>query len=96
MYAYTLLRHIPKSERFTLGAELRESVWKGSRLITRAVYARNRMPLLLDLDAEVKVVQSMIRLGHGLKIVSDKQYRILSEMLTEIGKMIGGWMRSQK
>ena len=95
-YAYVLLRSLPKSERFTLGAEIRQSVWQGCRLIARAAFARNRMPLLYDLDAEIKMLQAMIRLGHGLKIVSDKQYRILSEMLTEIGKMTGGWMRSQK
>jgi hypothetical protein len=95
-YAYVLLRSIPKSERFTLGAEIRDTIWKGSRLISRAAYARNRIPLLLELDAEAKVFQAMIRMGHGLKIVSDKQYRILSEMLTEIGKMVGGWIRSQK
>ena len=35
-YAYIALRHIPKSERFTLGSELRSGIWKGLALITRA------------------------------------------------------------
>ena len=35
-YAYVALRQLPKSERFTLGAEIRAGLWSGFRLIIRA------------------------------------------------------------
>ncbi len=95
-YAYVVLRNMPKSERFTLGAEIRESIWKGVRMIVRASHAKNRMGILLDLDAEIKTLQAMIRVGHAMRIVDDKKYEIMSGLLVELGKMLGGWIRSQK
>ena len=95
-YAYVALRHIPKSERFTLGAELRGAIWRGLRLIVRANAVRNKMPLLYDLDVEIKILLALIRTAHRLKILPLKKYEILSEMLTELGKMLGGWIKSCK
>jgi hypothetical protein len=95
-YAYTVLRHIPKSERFTLGAEIRESIWRGLKLIVRASASRRRLPLLQDLDTEVKTLLALLRVGHGLGVVPDKKYQLMSARLVEIGKMLGGWIKSAR
>lgn len=96
-YMYIVLRHIPKSERFTLGAEVRSSIWRGLRLIVRAnAVRRERLRLLQDLDAEIKVLQGLIRTGRGLGIIPHRKYEIASQLLVELGKILGGWMRSAK
>ena len=95
-YAYVVLRNMPKSERFTLGAEIRESIWKGIRLIVRATHARSKGSLLMELDTEIKTLQAMIRTGNALKVVDDRKYKNMSAMLTETGKMLGGWIKSLK
>ena len=95
-YAYVALRHIPKSERFTLGAEVRAGIWKGLRLIVKANAIRNRMPLLYEIDAEIKILLALMRVAYGLKIVPSKKYEILSEKLVELGKMLGGWIKYSK
>ena len=92
-YAYVALRHIPKSERFTLGAELRESIWRGVRIITQANAARSKANLLRDLDVEIKTMLSLLRVSHGLRILPTKQYELWSSMLVEIGRMLGGWLK---
>ena len=93
IYAYIALRHIPKSERFTLGAEIRLGIWRGLGLITRANLSRNKIPLLYDLDVEIKILLSAIRLAHAMKILPHKKYENLSGNLVEIGKMLGGWIK---
>jgi len=95
-HVYITLRHIPKSERFTLGAELRAGVWRGLRLILAANAARNKMPLLLEFDTEIKTQLALIRVAHSLNILPHKKYQLLSERLIEIGKMLGGWMKYTK
>lgn len=95
-YAYIMLRNIPKSERFTLGAEIRVMLWAGVRLIVKANYSMNKLPLLMETDVTIKILQAMIRTGHGLKIIDNKKYEIISAHLVEIGKMLGGWIKSQK
>ena len=95
-YAYVVLRHIPKSERFTLGAEIRTGIWKGLRLIVKANAVRNRLPMLYELDAEIKTLLALMRVAYGLKIMPSKKYEILSGKLVELGKMLGGWIKYSK
>ncbi|HAY23406.1 MAG TPA: diversity-generating retroelement protein Avd [Desulfobacterales bacterium] len=84
VYAYGALRQFPKSERFTLGAELRECLWKGLKLIVKA----NN-----ELDSEIKTMLALLRVAHGLNIIPPKKYELWAGMLVEIGKMLGGWLK---
>ncbi len=95
-YLYVLLRHIPKTERFTLGTELRQSAWRGIRLIVKANAVQRKMPILGELDTEIKVLLALVRTAHKMRILSDKQYGIMSGHLVELGKMLGGWMKYSK
>jgi hypothetical protein len=90
---YVVLRHIPKSERFTLGVELRHSVWKGLRLIVRANAVTRRMAVLDELDAEMRVLLALVRTAHRMRLIPDKQYEILSARIVELGRMLGGWKK---
>lgn len=95
-YAYVLMRHIPKSERWTLGADMRSCVWRGMALIVRANASRAKMPCLVDLDVEIKILLAVARTAFGMKLISHRQYERFSAMLVEIGKMLGGWMKAFK
>ncbi|MFW5988631.1 MAG: diversity-generating retroelement protein Avd [Desulfosudaceae bacterium] len=93
-YMYVVLRHIPKSERFTLGAEIRASIWRGLRIIIRANNTRkNRMHYLYELDAEIKVLQGLLRTGRALGIIAHRKYENASLLLVELGRMLGGWIK---
>jgi hypothetical protein len=92
-YAYILLRNIPKSERFTLGAEIRSCIWKGMSLIVKANHARNKRPYLVELDAEIKVLLGLSRIAFKLHIIPIRKYERFSGMLVELGKMTGGWFK---
>jgi len=94
-YAYVMLRHIPKSERFTLGSEIRSSIWRGLKLIIKANYVYNKRAPLQELDMELKTLLALIRVAYELRIIPTKKYEELSAKLIEIGKMLGGWIKSQ-
>lgn len=95
-YAYVILRSFPKSERFTLGFEIRSVLWKGYARIIRANSVWSKLPELDALDIEIKVLTAMIRSAATLKILPIKKYDRISAMLVEIGKMLGGWKKSCK
>ena len=96
-YAYIALRNIPKSERFTLGAEIRTALWSGLRLIIKANASRRKLTMLYDLDVEIKTLLALARVAYSMKIMSFKKYQHLSGLLVELGKMLGGWIKySQK
>jgi hypothetical protein len=93
-YAYIALRHIPKSERFTLGSEIRNCLITGLKDIIKANIARNKLPIIYSIDINIKILFSLIRVAADMQILPFKKYEILSEKLTEIGKMVGGWIKS--
>lgn len=95
-YVYIALRHIPKSERFTLGVEMRSGIWRGVRLIVRANAARNKLTMLYEIDSEIKVLLALARVAHSLGVLPHRKYEIVSEKLVELGKMLGGWIKYAK
>ena len=95
-YAYCVFRHFPKSERFTLVADMKRSLVKMLELIIRANKSRNKFPILMDLDTELEVFRSLVRLSFQLKFISMKKYEVLSRMIDEVGRLLGGWIRQNR
>jgi four helix bundle protein len=96
-YLYIALRSYPKSERFTLAARTAEcgvdigtSIVRGNTVGHPAEKRRN----IEHADVELARLKILIRLGMKLEFLPLKKYGLVSTMLVEIGKMIGGWLRS--
>ena len=49
---------------------------------------------LQDLDIELARLKGLVRLSKDLGLLSFKHYEQWSKQLAEIGRMIGGWLRS--
>lgn len=54
-----------------------------------------RMLLLEKIDRENIKIQIMIRVSNKIKAMKDSHYIEIEKMLLEIGKMIGGWIKSE-
>ena len=87
----SVLRDMPKSERFTLGSDIRSLVWEvESALIQLSLRSGNRWALLTLVDVKAKLLLAMIRLGIRLRAIPEKRYEPVSEKLVEIGRIVGG------
>ncbi len=95
-YGYVALRPLPKSETHVLGAQIRSCMLKIHRLIITAAKRYHKKTTLTDLDIEVAMLQRMVRLAKDLKFIDLKKYQIWSAFIVEIGKMVGGWIKSVK
>jgi four helix bundle protein len=93
LYAYQAVTHFPKSERFTLCADIKRSMSRSLELITRASLTRDRLPILRDLDVELKVLQELVRISHMLKFLSTQKYEHWSKLIIELGRMCGGLIK---
>ena len=86
-----VLRDMPKSERFTLGADIRAVVWEvEAALVQLSLRAGNRWALLNLVDVKAKVLLAMIRLGIRIGAIPEKRYEPVSGKLVEIGRIVGG------
>lgn len=95
-YAYGALSQFPKSEKFALVTDIKHGM---DILLSRCIEAQKRYykkTTLQDMDVEVMKLRAYIRLSFQLGFLPVKKYEIWSEKMVEIGKMLGGWIKSVK
>lgn len=96
VYAYAALRQFPKSERHVLSQEIRQTLWNLLRLVIICNKRYHKKTTLQDLDAELDLLRSQVRLAKDLQYLPFRKYEIWSRLIDEIGRMIGGWIKSAK
>ena len=93
-YGYAALAQYPKSEKFALVADIKRSM---DTMLERAIEAQKKYykkTTLQELDVEVMKLKAYLRLSQNLGFLPMKKYEIWSEKVVEIGKMLGGWLKS--
>jgi len=64
-----------------------------AKMIIEANKTRNRLPKLYQIDIELEKFRMLIRLAKDLRFLSVKQYGLIAEGISEIGRMLGGWIK---
>ena len=95
-YGNQCLLQFPRAERYALAAEIKQSMYKILRLIIQANKQRNKKQIQMEIDTELDVLRTFIRLAadKDTKYLSLRKYEIWSKQLNEIGKMLGGWIKA--
>lgn len=95
-YGYHALVQYPKSEKFALVTDIKRSM---DTMLERAIEAQKKYykkTTLQELDVEIVKLKAYIRLSHRLGFLPMKKYEVWSEKVVEIGKMLGGWLKTVK
>lgn len=64
------------------------------RLIVVAWKRYHKKTTLQDLDVEVEVLRGWLRKSVRLKYITARRYEIWARHVNEIGRMVGGWIKS--
>jgi len=97
IYSKNLLKKYPKSERFDLCTDIKNILYQ---IIEKVIFAwkekntQARIKILNEIDAKLYLLKSLIRLSYEFKYITDKNYMVWNEHISEIGKMVGGWIKS--
>lgn len=96
-YSNDLVRKFPKSEKFVLVQEIKQSLYSGLRFLMYAIKIFNKqekLKYLNSLDVEIRLLKTHIRLAYKYKYISLQNYTSWSEQITNICNMLGGWITS--
>lgn len=93
-YGYVALRQFPKAERHVLAAEMRGCMWALLRLIVTCHKRYHKKTTLQELDTELDLLRSQVRMARNLGYLDFKKYETLAKLNDEIGRMVGGWVKS--
>lgn len=95
-WIFPAVNKFPKSQRFVLGQQLETTGLKFLEGIIRANLEKEkaeRQKFLTGLDVDLQVLRSLFRVAYVLKFLSHAQFEFSLEQTTELGKMLGGWVK---
>lgn len=56
----------------------------------------SRFLILNKADVQLKILLAHLRLAHATRCLNDAGFAELAEACVEIGKMVGGWLKTTK
>jgi four helix bundle protein len=95
---YLVIEKMPKKDKYSLGIKLEEISLSLLELTIAAGNLQQKEKLIPLNKANIKidVLKTLLRLTYDIHAIDQKKYLTLEEKLQEIGKMLGGWIRSIK
>lgn len=93
-YAYPALAQYPKSEKFGLVTDVKRLLDEMLELTIEAQKKYYKKTTLQDLDVSIAKLKAYLRLSFNLRFLPAKKYEVWSGMVVEIGKMLGGWLKT--
>jgi len=93
---YQYLKIFPKKDQYMLGRKCEDYIVSFMEIILLAVGSQKQEKREKLLEASVKfdVLKVLFRIARELKMIDNKKYLNLEERIQEIGRMLGGWIRS--
>ena len=86
----------PKTKRYTLGQKLDNLTLEIFELLFSIPTTSNRITVLQQISIKLDLLKVLLGLAKDSQALTNKSYLELQEMLQEIGKMLGGWIRATK
>ncbi|MGH9846506.1 MAG: diversity-generating retroelement protein Avd [Blastocatellia bacterium] len=86
----------PKVHRYTVSERLMNAALDFQETIfdAQSQGGTTRQKLLRAADSHLNKLRLYLRLAHRWKWLNDGQYRHVSEMVAEIGRMLGSWIKA--
>lgn len=94
LYVIPQLNKFPRDQKFVLGDRIETKLLEVQEGCLRAYYSRDKRTHLLEANLRLEVSRHLVRLAHGLRLFSNHTYGVIAEKTDEVGRMIGGWLKS--
>ncbi len=98
---YDLLRWLipltvkfPRQQRFVMAVKLQRVAFKFHDQIIKAAYSPEPLPRLKKADIMLVKLRHYLRLSRDLELISLGQYAHGIRMVSEVGRLLGGWQKS--
>ena len=97
-YTLPILEGLPRSQKFTLGDRIQNHLSDLLEILIEAYYlpAAEKRPLLLRANIRLEMLRHYFRLCYDKGHYNSLKYKDLAERTDEIGRMVGGWIKSLK
>lgn len=93
---YLVIPVMPKHDRHVIGEKIQNTCLLVLENLISASHTnkQNKARYLTEAATKLDLLKTLLRLSEDIKAIPTKRYLTLSEKLQEVGKMLGGWIRS--
>lgn len=93
-----LQKTVPKMERHSLWQKVETTTLDALETLLKTGYLphEKRAEYLIRASVQIDMLRLFIRLSFDIKAINQKSYVALQESVDEIGRMLGGWIKSLK
>ena len=95
-YLYTSWVKYPRSEKPDFVADYKQCLFQFLIYIITAQKKYFKKTTLQDADVQLELLRLFNQLSYDMHFIDEKRYKLISERLCEIGRLLGGWINSQK
>lgn len=95
-YMIIILMKLPRTEKFSIGTEIKTSMYEmlQKSLLVSKVEKNKRLNIYNVIDTHIHFQRICIRIMYNNKWIDEKKYKYSNELLSEIGKILGGLIKS--
>jgi len=84
----------PRQQRFVLAEAVQRTALGFQEQLIEAARTTDPLPLLHQADTELTKLRFYLRLCRDLQLMSIGQYQHAARMVNEVGRLLGGWIKS--
>lgn len=95
-YMLNIILKLPRTEKFNIGNEIKCSMYDmlKNTLFALKIGRNKRLEYYNIVDSHIYYQRICIRIMYQNKWIDEKKYKYSNELLTEIGKILGGLIKS--
>ncbi|MCP4363435.1 MAG: diversity-generating retroelement protein Avd [Chloroflexi bacterium] len=83
----------PRSQRGALARQLQNEAFSLQRALVQAAKRDQLQADLQEADIALTNLRTYLRLSMDLKLISMGQYKHAAELVSEVGRLLGGWQK---
>ena len=89
------LAKFPKNQRYLLGQRIENGLLDILEILIEASFTKEKLNLLRRANLNLEKLRFLIRLAKDMHYINLAAYEYQAKATNEIGKMLGGWIKSQ-
>ena len=89
-----ILNKLPRDHKLLLGNRIITELYNILDNLIMAQYAKKKLGYLEPLNARLQIVRYQTRLLLDFKLMPERRYEYVSQLINEIGQELGGWIKS--
>ena len=95
-YMLEIILKLPRTEKFSIGTEVKTSMYEMLKniLLASKIDKSKRLQIYNIVDSNIYYQRICIRIMYNQKWIDEKKYKHSNELLAEIGKILGGLIKS--